>query len=413
MNFPVKTLVISALLLSSACSLWETKPVKVAKPPVQAIVVEGHAAIVKGTRLLARKQAIQDAIRQATLQAGTQVSARTQMSQSSIQTDTATFRAVAAISNTQVLDEWVNDDVYTVRAKVFLSPSDSCSAPFRKRIIATAFPPVDPAQLSSSEAQDIYSGVPREITNQLIESRDFIGRNATQITLYENPVMAPELPADDAYQTSKVMQMAEYEGVQFVLSGVIRDLQIESGDYIRGSGPIGMAKSFLRDVWSRRGIGMDVYVHDGFTGALLLQYRYTDAAQGDVWLPQDYTVGSERFKATVTGEKITQIIAKASSDIRRGLSCYPMATRIVKIEKDNITIDAGAQENLNPGDQLVVYSDVGENIQVEGQTRFVGTDKHPVGVLTLTDVRPRFASGSLEVPPGKAGVRVGDWVRSW
>lgn len=380
---------------------------------MQAIVVEGQAAIVNGTRLLARKQAIQDAIRQASMQAGVQVNSRTQLNQSSVQTDTSSFRAVAAVSSTQVLDEMVSDDIYTVRAKVFLTPSDSCATQFRKRIIATAFPPVDPSQLSSSEAQDIYAGIPREIINYLMESRDFIGRNATQITLYDKPALAPELPADDPYQKSQVMQLASTQGVQFVLSGVIRDLQIESGDYIRGGGPFGIAKSILRDVWSRRGIAMDVYVHDGFTGALIFQYRYADTAEGDVWIQQDYTVGSERFKATASGEKISQMIAKAGADIRRSLSCYPMSTRIIKIEKDVITIDAGAQENLNPGDQLVVYSDAGDDLSVEGNTRFVGRDKKPVGVLTLTEVRPRFASGTLEIPPGRAGVRVDDWVRSW
>lgn len=414
MNAYCKLILVSILLLCQSCTTnWRPQKSTAVTPAGQTLVVEGQAAIVNNTRQLARKLALQDAVRQASLQAGASVNSHTLLNQGSVQRDTLSLHAAAAITNTQILDEWETDGVYTVRAKVLVSKSDSCVAPYRKRIMVTAFPPVDAAQLSSSEAQDVYAGVAREIGNNLMQSRDFIARNATQITLYDKPALAPELQADEPYQTSLVMQLARDQGVQFVLSGVIRDLQIEPGDLLRGDGPVGMAKSVLRDYWSRRGIGLDVYVHDGFTGALIFQYRYNDSADGDVWLPADYTVGSERFKATETGEKITQIISKASADIRRSLSCYPFATRIVSIEKDKIVLDAGAQENLHVGDQLVVYADGGNELTLEGGSRYIARDKQPVGVMTLAEVRPRYASGFLEVPLAKAGVRVGDWVRSW
>jgi hypothetical protein len=246
-----------------------------------------------------------------------------------------------------------------------------------------------------------------------MESGDFIVSNSANINLYPRPDLAPELQDRTAYHPSKLMQIAASNGVQFVLSGVIRDLEVESTEYISGAGPLAFARSLARDVIARRGIGIDVYVHDGFTGALIFQQRYMDTVIGDVWIPSSYTVGSERFNSTSTGEKITQIIEQASNDISRALSCYPFTTRIIEVKDNQVFIEAGAQERINVGDQLVVYSSTGEDLNVDGGMSFVGRDKQPTGVLTIINITPRYAIGRLEVPARELGIRVGDWAKSW
>lgn len=411
----IKIILLISIGLLQAClpSVNRDSSQLLVRQPVKVVIVEGQAVIERNKKLFARQQAVQDAIRQASLQAGADVSSQTQLNQSAIQSDTIALRAAAHVVNTRILDEWDLEGIYHVRAEVALSNNGLCVPHYRKHIVATGFPLTEPSQVSSSESQDLSGGIPREINNYLMESREFIGLNATHISLYAQPRLAPDLYDDEPYKVSKVMQVAAANGAQIVLSGVIRDLQIESGDYIRGSGPFGMLKSWFRDVWSRRGIGIDVYVHDGFTGALITQYRYLDNVAGDVWLPADYTVGSERFKASLTGEKISKIIAQASADIRKSLSCYPFATRIINIENDKIFIDAGLQDNLSRGDQLVVYADAGGEFKVDGNRHYLEHDKQPVGILTINNVMPRYAIGSFEVSPQAQGIRVGDWVRPW
>ncbi len=405
--------ILLVLVLLQACSFGSKEVKPSPKPPVKVVVTEGQAPIEKGKKLLAKQLALQDAIRQASIQAGAEVTSQTMLNQSVIQSDAVSFHAAAQVTHTQILNEWALDNVYYVRAQISLSTNSTCVPHYRKRILATAFPLAEQSQVSGAETQDLAGGIPREINNQLMESKEFIGFNATHVSLYGQPRLAPEFYDDAPYQVSGVMQLANNNGAQIVLSGVIRDLQIESGDYIRGSGPTAMFNSFYRDFWSRRGIGIDVYLHDGFTGALLFQYRYTDAVEGDVWLPPTYTVGSERFNATPTGEKISKIITLASQDIRRSLACYPFATRINKIEKNKIYIDAGAQDNVRAGDQLIIYTDASDEFKLEGNRHYLDHDKRPAGVLTINDVKPRYAVGTFEVDPLSQGVRIGDWVRSW
>lgn len=426
-----KCILGSLILLSQSCA-------NVQHRVSNEITVEGRAAVSKGMPLLAKKQALQDAIRQASMQASVSIRSQTLMSQNNVPLDTVSMRTAAAVSNTRVIKEWTTDNIYHVVAAVETSTDSSCSPHYRKRIIATGFPLVKREQLTSYETQDLSGGIPREINNLLVESGDFIGSSVANINLYPRADLAPslqdqstyrssnfgagaagtdlmELQGNAAYRPSKVMQLAASNGVQFVLSGVVRDLEVESSEYMRGAGPLAFARSLARDVVARRGIGIDVYVHDGLTGALLFQQRYVDDAIGDVWIPATYTVGSERFNATSTGEKITKIIDRASMDIRQSLSCYPFTTRIIEIRDDKVFIDAGAQEKLNIGDQLMVYSSsVGSNdLSLDGGLSFIGKDKQPVGVLTILNVTPRYAIGTLEVPAREMGIKVGDWVKSW
>jgi hypothetical protein len=397
-------------LLCQACTTAQPQPKY--QTQTNIVTVEGQAPISKGMPLLAKKQALQDAILQASLQSSVNIHSKTTVSQNNLPVDTLSMRTSAAVRNTKIIKEWTADDIYHVTAMVELSADNSCTTTYRKRIIATAFPLVKQEQVLGYETQDLPSGIPRELNNYLTESGDFIGNNATNINLYPRADLAPEVQDQTAYRPSKVMQLASSNGVQFVLSGVIRDLEVESSEYMRGAGAFAYARSLARDVVARRGIGIDIYVHDGFTGALLFQQRYVDNVIGDVWIPATYTVGSERFNDTSTGEKITHIIDRASIDIRQSLSCYPFATRIIEIKNDKVFIDAGTQERLSAGDQLMVYSSSGNDLNLDGGLSFIGKDKQPVGVLTIHTVTPRYSIGSLESSARDLGVKVGDWVKS-
>lgn len=398
-----------ACLLTQSCAAVQPQ----ANPDVKVVTAEGQAAINKSAPLLAKKQALQDAIRQASMQGSVNVHSQTLIDQNNVSIDAVSMRTATAVNNTKILKEWTTDNIYHVIATVELSADNSCSPHYRKRIIATGFPLANQGQMSAHETQDLHTGIPRELNNLLMESGNFIVSNSANINLYPRPDLAPELQDRTAYHPSKLMQIAASNGVQFVLSGVIRDLEVESTEYISGAGPLAFARSLARDVIARRGIGIDVYVHDGFTGALIFQQRYVDTVIGDVWIPSSYTVGSERFNSTSTGEKITQIIEQASNDISRALSCYPFTTRIIEVKDNQVFIEAGAQERINVGDQLVVYSSTGEDLNVDGGMSFVGRDKQPTGVLTIINITPRYAIGRLEVPARELGIRVGDWAKSW
>lgn len=314
--------------------------------------------------------------------------------------------ATLLISDIKVVDEWQEANVYHVQVLAVLSEKQRCALPYRKKIVATGFPITNPDQISGTESQDLYSGIPREINNRLMETGDFIGRNFTNTVLYERPDIAPEIVLTQGTANSVILNVARQYNAQFVISGVIRDFRVESTEYVRGSGFLAEIKSLTRDFIARRSIGFDVFVHDGFSGALLFQHRYTDSIIGDVSLPSGYNVGSERFNATPAGHKISELIQEASEDVHRVFGCYPFTTRVLQSANNRIVISAGAQDKIKMGDKLMVYSALGPS---QGGTG----SGDAVGVLTITDVSAATATGSLDSAGQGSLVRPGDWVKSF
>ncbi|MCF6252545.1 MAG: flagellar assembly protein FlgT [Methylococcaceae bacterium] len=350
------------------------------------ITVQGQASIKNGAKLLARKQAFRDAIRNASIEAAGKISSET------------------LLGSTKVVDEWISDDIYHLQVLTVVSEGQICNSPYRKRIVATGFPIATSGQVSANETQDLYSGIPREIMNILMESGDFIGRNETHTVIYSRPDMAPEILDPTGYQDSVVIQLAQQYGAQFVLSGVIRDLEVESTEYVRGAGFLAQMKSMMRDFIARRGVAIDIYVHDGLSGALLFQHRYTDTVIGDVWVPVGYSVGSERFKATPTGHKISKIIQLASKDIRQLFACYPFSAKVIKVENKKVYINAGAQDKLKQGDSLVVYA-THSNMGMQ--------EKRLIGVVNIRDVQANFSVGEMEIISDARKIKAGDLIKSW
>lgn len=357
----------------------------------QVFNAEGNAVIAEGAVLQARNQAIESAIANLAAASGARQS------------------GVNWLANTKVVDEWREGDVYHVQILSALTKTEYCRSPYRKRIVATAFPIVTPGQISGNESQDLYGGIPREINNLLMEGGDFIGRNKTDIVLYSRPDLAPEIQQADDYFGSSIINIAREAGAQFVLSGVIRDFEVESTEYIRGAGLLAQIRAAFRDVVARRGITLDVYVHDGFSGALLFQHRYSDSILGDVWIPNGYSVGSDGFNATPAGNKISAIIEMASEDIRRLFGCYPFVARVVRVNDDGIVIAAGSQDKIKRGDTFVVY---GANRSTHG-LGLANTNKEALGLVRIESVNSDYASGKLESPLSIRKIRVGDWVKSW
>lgn len=380
-------LILLIPILLSACGNGKQR-IEPSAVAARQISVEGSAFIGEGGVEQARREAMDAAIAEA--------SGRLKRNNS----------AAMLIGDIKVVDEWRDGNVYHVQILAVLSDKQLCASSYRKKIVATGFPIMTADQISGTESQDLYGGIPREINNRLMESGDFIGRNLTHTVLYAKPDMAPDILASTSYYGSSILDIARRQDAQFVLSGVIRDFKIESGEYLRGSGVLAELKAAARDLVGRRSIGIDVYVHDGFTGALLFQHRYSDSILGDVSLPAGYTVGSERFNATPAGHAIDQIIHQASDDIHSLFGCYPFASRVVKVVGNRIVIAAGAQDKVKAGDRFNVYPAISS---MDGNGAAIMESQ---GVLTITEVSSNSAQGHLDADSQTLRVHPGDWVKS-
>ena len=375
------------MLMLAGCSGGNTnhKPDASVSMANAQVTVHGSASMDGVSREQARQAAIDTAIEQASAQLRAEGQTLT-------------------MSDVKIVDEWQEEGLYHVQALVRVSNQAGCTSSYRKKIVATAFPLMNTDHIAGTETQDLFKGIPREMANQLMETGHFIARNQTDTVLYARPDLAPEVPLEGIGLTgSAILRIARLNDAQFVLSGVIRDFKVESTEYTRGAGILAQFKWALRDIAARRSIGIDVYIHDGYSGALLFQQRYNDSILGDIYLPSGYTVGSERFEANPAGHAISDIVRQASQDIGEFLNCYPLAARVTQVNNNQVTIAAGSQDKIKVGDQLLVYA--------AGFTHTAGLGfNETLGVLNITAVGPTLATGTLDANHGV--VRPGDWVRS-
>ncbi len=379
-------LILSLILLNACATFNDNERAAIAS---RQTTVHASAPIADGGVVRARQAAIENAVAIISEQ---------------LRPDRATSFAA---SDVKVVDEWQDSGVYHVQVLAVKSNKNgTCQAHYRKRLVATAFPAMSTEQISGSDSQDLYSGIPREIGNRLMESGDYIVRNRSNTLLYDRPDLAPEIPRAGRYADTVLTIVANQNNAELVLSGVIRDFKIEATEYVRGTGVLAYLKSMARDYVARRSIAIDVYVYDGFTGALVFQQRYSDTVLGDVSLPAGYSVGSERFDSNPAGHKITQIIEMAANDIRKQFACYPFSARVERVENQRIIFAAGAQDGIRTGDRLMVYS-----ASNTGTLGLGFTD--PIGVMQVTDVGPSMSAGRLEDEVAKTIIRPGDWVRSF
>jgi len=189
------------MLLLLSCTGVDDKHTEASGVSNRQATVHGSAPIAETGIARARQAAIDDAIAHAALQF------KQNQGESLLASDI------------KVVDEWQENGIYHVQVLAILAQQHACQSPYRKRMVATAFPAMNTEQISGSESQDLYNGIPREISNQLMEGGNFIVKNLTNAALYYKPELAPDVPWFGRRSDSVVLTIAERHNAQLVLGG--------------------------------------------------------------------------------------------------------------------------------------------------------------------------------------------------
>ena len=369
----------------------------------ESIVIDGKGEIVKGGSIgVARSQAIQDAERKALQQQGVIINTYDTGDFSSMQTETS-----GTLGTTRLLQEGQEGDSYRVKALVDAKRKRACMPPgYRKKIAVTAFPALQARHIT--DLGNISVAYPSELGRLLENSQQFLVRYAPDKSVYDSPAIAPEF---NRYgDPGTFMRTAENMDVQFVVAGVITDME-----YLvtQERGPWNVFYEIFDIPPLTRNIRIDSYLYDGLSGTLLERFHYEDRVTGsDVYFGSGTNITSEKFKGSSYGEALQKILQKQVVDITEKVRCMPLAERVVKITEGNIYMNAGTQSNIKLGDSFIVYHglDTIPN-QVYYGSRYLGAVEEPKATLTIKQVQPNFSVGYLDVPAHS--ISANDIIRSW
>jgi hypothetical protein len=379
--------------------------------PVEA---EGVAAIEYNDENSARVRAMRNAIENASVQVSANVHSTQVMENGNLTVDYLRVNSSAKVSDIQVLSEGRDGDLYRVRILARVSPNQICANVmtnhYRKSVAITGFSMEHPEHATLGHLGAVDRSLAALLVNDL-NGRDGIrALSANYMTLYPNTPSAPT-QVSPRMTLTRAVSAAKDLGVQFVVSGVIRDMAMENPEAPRASNwdkwlkRVGITKAKRT-----RHFVFDVFVHDGYSGALVFQSRYRTYG---LWNERNHArigFGTAKYFSTDYGQQVRLLLDQAVADLQKTVQCQPFMATIAQVGGNRLFISSGAESGLRPGDFLSVYR-TSQKFDRQGDSFWQITDTRLVA--EVKQVQPFYAVAEMAIGTERLNLQVDDLVMAW
>jgi len=375
---------------------------------------QGQAEIEYDDINSARIRALRKAIESASIQVSAQVHSTQVMEEGNLTVDYLRVNSAAQVRDIQIMSEGRDGDVYTVAITARVSSDQVCANVmanhYRKSVAVTGFAMEHPQQASMGHLGSVDRALPSYLVNGLNGVAGMRALNANTMTLYPNTLTAPTQVSPRMSLTSAV-DTARSLGVQFVISGVIRDLAMENPDAPRARSWDGLlARVGLEKASRTRHFVFDLFVHDGHSGALVFQSRYSTYGEWNEARTARVGFGTGKFFTTDYGQQVRLLLDQAMSDIQQTIQCQPFMATITQVNGSRIFVDTGAASGLRPGDFLSVYR-TSQHFDRQGDGFWQLSDTRLVA--EVKQVQPHFAIAELSIGTQRLNLQMDDLVMAW
>jgi len=384
----------------------------------QAITVEATGeAPLSGAISYAREQALEDAMRQASLRAGAHISSTQLMEHGVISQDNVSVRSQAQLKNVEILWEDQNSGLYQVAIRADVTPEAMCPAStqrYRKAIAVAGFGLANPMQASVGRLENIEQDLPRLLVNTLNGRGAVHALDATRISLFQNPRRAPSAETLQQRLTTSVA-LATQLGAQYVVSGVVRDLSMVDSAPEKSIGSTSRMNPWLTLIGMendshRRQFAMDVFVHDGLSGAMLFHRTYSASGEWTRANTEATGFATPQFWKTPYGDEVKELLTGVVDDVDEVLRCQPFMARIVQARGKRLHIEASAGAGIRPGDKFQVYrTGTFYNLDLEPRTELSDMATEVV----VKQVQPQFVVAEMQLSAEHLSIQRDDMVIAW
>ena len=379
----------------------------------QVIEAQGEAVIYDNNIDDARYRATQQAIKQATLQASARIRSNETLRNDRLDANMS-LQTSGQVKNVNIVAEnIIADDILAVTIRANVTAENMCDNgtlnPYIKSVGITGFALQTPQQARLGGLQNISRELPKSFANEINRQGYLRALTSTNLRIYPDLINAPTSTNNDGSLTD-VARIGEELGVQYVVSGVIRDLSEVYEKHPDQKTPLNSLLSWANREDGQRVFELDLYVYDGFSGALIFQHNYREIGNWDIDERGKVGFGSPRFWSTHYGKVVAQALKSMALDTSEDLNCQPFVANIFRTEGTKIYINAGATSGLKKGDQFQVY----RRYEVFDQLQNPQTQLNNANInVTIKQVQPNFAIGELAVEARILNVQQQDVVIAW
>ncbi len=374
----------------------------------------GRATIVDGQIEQARKQAREDALQQAAMQIGAVIEGRQEMRNGALTRDDVTVSTHARAKSVVIISEDVSGSLLSmvinadmVKIKQQQCPADKANG-YNKEIALLGFSVQHPEQANMGALYDVDRKLPAYLKELLNQHGKLVVHESSQYKLFEELANAPTTETSQRTLT-KVVHYAQQLGVQFVVSGVIRDMSLVDSDTY-GSSILASTRRFWGLADRNRHFALEVFVHDGFSGAAVFQKSYDLTAVWNADPNEQMGFASPAFLKTAYGRSIAELLEDVAEEVNGTLRCQPFMTRITRADGKILHFASGASAGIRPGDQLAVY----RTYRFYDSDLLAGTElTNAKAALTVSQVHPGFGTGTISVDAGRLNIQPDDLLIAW
>lgn len=306
----------------------------------------GRAKVRNGDITQARNMATEDAIQQALLFSGANVTSLQQVVNGIWQAPTTQIISHGAIDQIEVVDEVQSNGELTITLRLdILDTSETCqNSNLKKNVVITKTGFIRREHATYGQIFDLNSAYSQKLNQQLQQFNQLFNAKADiHRALATKPLFASYLDADNS---ALMQQIAEQNNSQFVWVSQIEDVSL--GEQQSSS------LAFWQNKAYERFFVLNTAIYDGLTGELIKQKRYNTFATWQTAKNARVDVNSAQFWNMPYGQAITDLNQKLAQDIAGQLSCIPLQTRILDIDHDTLIINLGSDSNLVKGQLLQV-----------------------------------------------------------
>ncbi|WP_077530443.1 flagella assembly protein FlgT middle domain-containing protein [Vreelandella utahensis] len=303
------------------------------------------------------------------------------------------------------------DNLRRLQTAPSLQEGSSCpgrdTSRFRKSVAITRFPLMDSDGAVLGRLDNVVEALPRMLSAELSPRETILMHSAFDRRLYDRPLNAPTVQAVDRNLT-RASELTRAMGVQFVISGVVRDIGVEDPEAWGTSTASWLGRGLGVSNQQRR-LAVDLFVYDGLSGVMVMSDRLEVRGEWDHAREAEVGFGTPAFAETDFGQRIGQRVSNLADEVAVNLGCQPFIASVERVDNERIRISAGADSGLRPGQTMELlraerYLDQPQDypaLRPTGQT------------MEVQQVQPRFSSGQLPVEGGRINVQRGDRVVIW
>ncbi len=376
------------------------------------VVGTGKAIIRDGNVEQARETARKRALRDAAMQFEAHVQSSDRVVNGVVSKSQLTVESSARARRVITVSEGREGPVEHVILKAdMVAGGQSCGQgnadQYRKRVAVAGFALLDPEQAAFGGLGDADRGLPQALYSDLRKSGSVQPFAVTRRQLFADTGDAPTRSQSDN-QLKKSVALARQMNVQFVVSGVIRDMSLSDPDAWGSSIIDRMARGIgLKD--KRRRLVVDLFVNDGFSGALVDEKQFAVTAKWN--LDQDARVGfgTTAFWGSDYGQATAGLVKQMRDEVINAIACQPFMVRITRVDNRQVYLAAGAASGIRPGDRLKLYRSYSAIDDPGTMPELKDTHRQ----LKVTAVNPEFSSGTINIEAGRINLQRGDIAVVW